>query len=151
MKGYWNRPDETAIALRSDAAGKVWLYTGDVARMDEDGYSYIVQRKKDMIIVSGFNVYPSEVESVLFAHPAVMEAVVIGIPPAYYGEVVKAFVVCKPGSRVTAEELRAHCAANLAEFKRPVDVEFRESLPKTAVGKILRRALREEVPAEVRP
>jgi len=151
MKGYWNRPDETAIALRSDAAGKVWLYTGDVARMDEDGYSYIVQRKKDMIIVSGFNVYPSEVESVLFAHPAVMEAVVIGIPHAYYGEVVKAFVVCKPGSRVTAEELRAHCAANLAEFKRPAEIEFRESLPKTAVGKILRRALREEVPAEVRP
>ena len=151
MKGYWNRPDETAIALRSDAAGKVWLYTGDVARMDEDGYSYIVQRKKDMIIVSGFNVYPSEVESVLFAHPAVMEAVVIGIPHAYYGEVVKAFVVSKPGTRMTTEELRAHCAANLAEFKRPVDIEFRESLPKTAVGKILRRALREEVPAEVRP
>jgi len=151
MKGYWNRPDETAIALRSDAAGKVWLYTGDVARMDEDGYSYIVQRKKDMIIVSGFNVYPSEVESVLFAHPAVMEAVVIGIPHAYYGEVVKAFVVSKPGTRVTAEELRAHCAANLAEFKRPAEIEFRESLPKTAVGKILRRALREEVPAEVRP
>jgi long-chain acyl-CoA synthetase len=144
MKGYWNRPDETAIALRTDAGGKVWLYTGDVARMDEDGYCYIVQRKKDMIIVSGFNVYPSEVENVLFAHPAVMEAAVIGIPHVYYGEVVKAFVVCKPGSRVAAEELRAHCAANLAEFKRPVDIEFRDSLPKTAVGKVLRRALREE-------
>ena len=151
MKGYWNRPDETAIALRTDAAGKVWLYTGDVARMDEDGSFYIVQRKKDMIIVSGFNVYPSEVESVLFAHPAVMEAVVIGIPHAYYGEVVKAFVVSKPGARVTTDELRAHCAANLAEFKRPAEIEFRESLPKTAVGKILRRALREEAPAEVRP
>ncbi|HEY3055879.1 MAG TPA: long-chain fatty acid--CoA ligase, partial [Thermoanaerobaculia bacterium] len=144
MKGYWNRPDETDIALRADADGKVWLYTGDIARIDEDGYTYIVQRKKDMIIVSGFNVYPSEVEGVLFAHPAVMEAVVIGVPHVYYGEVVKAFVVAKPGVRVTAEDLRAHCTANLAEFKRPVDIELRESLPKSAVGKILRRALREE-------
>ncbi|MGZ7042520.1 MAG: long-chain-fatty-acid--CoA ligase, partial [Thermoanaerobaculia bacterium] len=144
MKGYWNRPDETAIALRTDASGTIWLYTGDVARMDEDGSCYIVQRKKDMVIVSGFNVYPSEVESVLFEHPAVMEAVVIGVPHAYHGEVVKAFVVCKPGARVSAEELRAHCAASLAEFKRPAEIEFRETLPKTAVGKVLRRALREE-------
>jgi len=150
MKGYWNRPDETDIALRKDAAGRVWLYTGDVARMDEDGYSYIVQRKKDMIIVGGFNVYPSEVESVLFSHPAVMEAAVIGVPHDYWGEVVKAFVVLKPGAHATAEELRSHCAANLAEFKRPVDIELRESLPKSAVGKILRRALREEAPAVAR-
>jgi len=147
MKGYWNRPDETEIALRKDAAGRVWLYTGDVARMDDDGYSYIVQRKKDMIIVGGFNVYPSEVESVLFSHPAVMEAAVIGVPHHYYGEVVKAFVIPKPGARVSAEELRSHCAANLAEFKRPVDIELRESLPKSAVGKILRRELREEARA----
>src|SRR6185295_12607321 len=144
MKGYWNRPDETAIALRTDAAGKCWLYTGDIARMDEDGYTYIVQRKKDMIIVSGFNVYPSEVESVLFTHPAVMEAVVIGVPHAYWGEAVKAFVVPKPGSALRAEELRSLCASNLAEFKRPHEIEIRDSLPKTAVGKILRRALREE-------
>ncbi len=144
MKGYWNRADETDIALRKDAAGRVWLYTGDVARMDDDGYMYIVQRKKDMVIVGGFNVYPSEVESVLFAYPAVMEAAVIGVPDGYYGEVVKAFVVPKPGARVTVEELRGHCAANLAEFKRPVEIELRESLPKSAVGKILRRALREE-------
>ncbi len=150
MRGYWNRPDETAIALRRDADGRVWLYTGDVARMDADGYTYVVQRKKDMIIVGGFNVYPSEVESVLFAHPAVMEAAVIGVPHSYCGEVVKAFVVPKPGARVTAEELRAHCAANLAEFKRPVEIELRESLPKSAVGKILRRALREEEAAVVR-
>ena len=93
MKGYWNRPDETAIALRTDEAGRCWLYTGDVARMDEDGYTYIVQRKKDMIIVSGFNVYPSEVEGVLYTHPAVMEAAVIGIPDSYRGEAVKACVV----------------------------------------------------------
>jgi long-chain acyl-CoA synthetase len=144
MKGYWNRPDETEIALRNDDAGRTWLYTGDVARMDEDGYSTIVQRKKDMIIVAGFNVYPSEVESVLFSQPAVMEAAVIGVPHHYYGEVVKAFVVLKPGARATVEELGSHCAANLAEFKRPVDIELRESLPKSAVGKILRRALREE-------
>ncbi len=144
MKGYWNRQDETAGALRKDADGRVWLYTGDIARMDEDGYFYIVQRKKDMIIVGGFNVYPSEIESVLFAHPAVMEAAVIGVPHHYYGEVVKAFVVLKPGTRVSSEELKSHCAANLAEFKRPVEIELRESLPKTAVGKILRRELREE-------
>jgi long-chain acyl-CoA synthetase len=144
MKGYWNRPDETEIALRKDGGGRVWLYTGDVAHMDEEGYCTIVQRKKDMIIVSGFNVYPSEIESVLFSHPAVMEAAVIGVPHHYYGEVVKAFVVPKPGARVTVEELRSHCAANLAEFKRPVEIELRDILPKSAVGKILRRALREE-------
>jgi long-chain acyl-CoA synthetase len=144
MKGYWNRPDETEIALRKDSSGRTWLYTGDIARMDEDGYTYIVQRKKDMIIVSGFNVYPSEVESVLFAHPAVMEAAVIGVPHGYHGEVVKAYVIPKPGMNVRIEDLKAHCVANLAEFKRPVEIEIRDALPKTAVGKVLRRALREE-------
>jgi len=144
MKGYWNRPDETAIALREDGQGRVWLYTGDVARMDEDGYTYIVQRKKDMIIVSGFNVYPSEIEGVLYSHPAVMEAAVIGIPDKYRGEVVKACVVLKRDGAVGLDELRAHCEANLAEFKRPVEIELRESLPRTAVGKILHRALRDE-------
>jgi long-chain acyl-CoA synthetase len=148
MKGYWNRPDETAIALREDGAGRVWLYTGDVARMDEDGYCYIVQRKKDMVIVSGFNVYPSEVEGVLYAHPSVMEAGVIGVPDAYRGEVVKAFVVLKAGAAAAADELLAHCRANLAEFKVPAHIEFRESLPKTAVGKILHRVLREEQQAD---
>ncbi len=143
MKGYWNRPDETAIALRTDAAGKCWLYTGDIARMDEDGYTYIVQRKKDMILVSGFNVYPSEVESVLFTHPAVMEAAVIGKPDSYRGERVKAFVVVKEGARVTVEDLIAHCETSLAEFKVPREIVFRESLPKTAVGKVLHRVLRD--------
>jgi long-chain acyl-CoA synthetase len=147
MKGYWNREDETAIALRKDDAGRTWLYTGDIARMDEDGYTTIMQRKKDMVIVGGFNVYPSEVESILFTHPAVMEAAVIGVPHAYYGEVVKAFVVPKPGTALHADELKSLCAANLAEFKRPAEIEIRDSLPKTAVGKILRRALREEVAA----
>jgi long-chain acyl-CoA synthetase len=145
MKGYWNREDETASTLRKDASGRTWLYTGDIARMDQDGYITIMQRKKDMVIVGGFNVYPSEVESILFTHPAVMEAVVIGIPHSYYGEVVKAFVVAKPGTTLQAEELKSLCAANLAEFKRPAEIEIRDSLPKSAVGKILRRALREEV------
>jgi long-chain acyl-CoA synthetase len=142
MKGYWNRPDETAEMLRTDAAGRIWLYTGDIGRMDADGFSYIVQRKKDMIIVSGFNVYPSEIESVLFTHPAVMEAAVIGVPDAYRGEAVKAFVVLKAAA--TEAELRDHCEVNLAEFKRPTIIEIRETLPKSAVGKVLRRVLREE-------
>jgi long-chain acyl-CoA synthetase len=144
MKGYWNRPDETAIALREDASGRTWLYTGDVARMDEDGYTYIVQRKKDMIIVSGFNVYPSEVEGVLYEHPAVMEAAVVGVPHEYRGEAVKAFVVLKTGAQASPDELTEHCKRGLAEFKVPSEVVIRESLPKTAVGKILHRLLREE-------
>ena len=144
MKGYWNRPDETAIALRPDDAGRMWLYTGDVARMDEDGSSYIVQRKKDMVIVGGFNVYPTEVEGVLYTHPAVLEAAVIGVPDAYRGEVVKAFVVLKPGALATREKLIEHCKSGLAEFKVPRTSEIRASLPKTAVGKILLRVLREE-------
>lgn len=138
MKGYWNRPDETSIALRDG-----WLYTGDVARMDEDGYFYIVQRKKDMIIVSGFNVYPNEVEDVLFTHPAVLEAVVIGLPDKYRGESVKAFVVLKPGASATIEELSEFCKTNLAKFKVPSVIELVEGLPKSAVGKVLRRELRE--------
>jgi long-chain acyl-CoA synthetase len=138
MKGYWNRPDETAIALRNG-----WLYTGDVARMDEDGYFYIVQRKKDMIIVGGFNVYPNEVEDVLFTHPAVLEAVVIGVPDEYKGEAVKAFVVLKPSATATKDDLLAHCRANLAKYKMPTLLEIVPSLPKSAVGKVLRRELRE--------
>ncbi len=144
MKGYWNRPDETAIALRTDAHGVVWLYTGDVARMDEDGYTYIVQRKKDMMIVDGFNVYPSEVEAALYSHPAVMEAAAIGVPHGYHGEVVKAVVVLKPDQTATAEQLRAHCAGHLAEFKRPRSIEIRASLPKSTVGKVLYTKLRAE-------
>lgn len=144
MKGYWNRPDETAIALRTDASGKTWLYTGDVARMDADGYTYIVQRKKDMILVSGFNVYPSEVEAVLYAHPAVMEVAVVGIPDAYRGEAVKACVVLKPNVAATEKELREHCKKDLTDYKIPKKIEIRANLPKTAVGKILHRVLREE-------
>jgi len=144
MKGYWNRPDETAIALRKDESGRTWLYTGDVARMDADGYTYIVQRKKDMILVSGFNVYPSEVEGVLHTHPAVMEVAVIGIPDAYRGEAVKACVVLKPDAVAGEKELIEHCKKDLTDYKIPKKIEIRESLPKTAVGKILHRVLREE-------
>jgi long-chain acyl-CoA synthetase len=138
MKGYWNRPEETAIALRDG-----WLYTGDVARMDEDGFFYIVQRKKDMIIVSGFNVYPNEVEDVLFTHPAVLEAAVIGVPDPYRGEAVKAFITLRPGAAATADEVIEFCRANLAKYKAPSLIEFMTSLPKSAVGKVLRRELRE--------
>ena len=148
MLGYWNQPEETAIALRKDDSGRTWLYTGDVARMDEDGYFYIVQRKKDMIIVSGFKVYPTEVEGVLYTHPAVMEAAVIGVPDSYRGESVKACIVLKQGAKVSVEELKAYCERELAEFKVPRLIEIRESLPKTAVGKILHRVLREEATAQ---
>jgi len=144
MKGYWNKPEETAKTLRRDASGRTWLYTGDVARMDADGYTYIIQRKKDMIIVGGFNVYPTDVESVLYTHPAVMEAAVIGIPDAYRGEVVKAFVVLKAGASAIPEQLIEHCKTGLAEYKIPRRIEIRDSLPKSAVGKILLRVLRDE-------
>ena len=139
MKGYWNNPEESATALRNG-----WLYTGDVARMDEDGFFYIVQRKKDMLIVSGFNVYPNEIEDVLYTHPAVKECAVIGIHDQYRGEAVKAFVVLKGGSHSSADELIEFCREKLAKYKVPSVIEFRESLPKSAVGKVLRRELREE-------
>jgi long-chain acyl-CoA synthetase len=144
MKGYWNRPDESASALRVGADGRVWFYTGDIARMDEDGFTSIVQRKKDMIIVDGYNVYPSEVESVLYAHPAVRLAAVIGITDRYHGEIVKACIALKPGVAATADEIVEHCRAGLTEYKVPRQVEIRDTLPMSAVGKILYRVLREE-------
>jgi long-chain acyl-CoA synthetase len=150
MKGYWNRPEETSQALRCDASGRVWLHTGDIARMDEDGFTTIVQRKKDMIIVDGFNVYPSEVEGVLYTHPTVKLAAVIGVPHAYHGEVVKACIVLRGDQAASAADLEAHCAANLAEYKRPRLVEIRDSLPMSAVGKILYRVLRDEQSAQPR-
>lgn len=138
MKGYWNNPGETAYALRDG-----WMLTGDIARMDADGFFYIVQRKKDMIIVSGFKVFPNEVEEALFVHPAVREACVVGTPHPYRGEQVKAFVVPEPGQAPSAAELISHCAGRLAKFKVPSEVEFIDALPKTAVGKVLRRVLRD--------
>ena len=144
MKGYWNKPEESACALRTDADGRVWFHTGDIARVDEDGFTSIVQRKKDMIIVDGFNVYPSEVESVLYTHPAVRLAAVIGVPDAYHGEVVKACIAFKPGASATADELLAFCRGSLTEYKVPRLVDIRETLPMSAVGKILYRVLRDE-------
>jgi long-chain acyl-CoA synthetase len=139
MKGYWNKPEETEATLRDG-----WLYTGDMARMDEDGFFYIADRKKDLIIAGGFNIYPREVEDVLYAHPAVKQAAVIGVPDEYRGETVKAFVVLKPGMRASHEELDRHCRQNLASYKVPRLYEFRESLPTSLVGKVLRRVLVEE-------
>lgn len=143
MSGYYNRPDETAIQLRNG-----WLHTGDIGKMDEDGYFYIVDRKKEMIIVSALKVYPREVEEVLYTHPAVLEAAAIGIPHPERGEAVKAFVTLKPGTSVTAEDLIAHSARLLTRYKVPIAVEFRPELPKSLVGKVLRRQLAEEEKAK---
>lgn len=139
MKGYWNRKEETEQVLKDG-----WFLTGDISYMDENGYFYIVDRKKDMIIAGGFNIYPREVEEVLYTHPAVLEAAVVGVPDEYRGETVKAFVVLKPGESVTEEELNQFMRQNLASYKVPRIYEFRNELPKTAVGKILRRVLADE-------
>lgn len=143
MQGYWQRPDETALVLRGG-----WLFTGDLAKMDGDGYFYIVDRKKEMIITGGMNVFPREVEEALYAHPAVMEAAAVGVPDAYRGEVVKAYVVLRPGAAASAEEIITHCRSLLAPFKVPKAIVFREQLPKSLVGKILRRVLMEEEQAK---
>jgi long-chain acyl-CoA synthetase len=140
MKGYWNMPEETALTLRNG-----WLHTGDIARMDEEGYFYIVGRIKDMIKTVGENVYPREVEEVLYTHPKVKEAVVVGLPhEKFLGEKIKAYVVIKEGQHATAEELLQYCRERLSKFKVPKEIEFRDQLPKTLVGKPLRRVLRDE-------
>jgi long-chain acyl-CoA synthetase len=139
MQGYWQQPEESAQVLRNG-----WLFTGDLAWMDENGYFYLVDRKKDLIINAGFNVYPREVEEVLYQHPGVQEAVVYGMPDPYRGELVKAVVVPRPGAVLTADDLVNFCRPRLASYKVPTLVEFRDALPKSMVGKILRRLLREE-------
>lgn len=138
MKGYYKMPEETASAIRDG-----WLYTGDLARVDEEGYFYIVDRKKDMIIVGGYNVYPREVEEVLFAHPAVLEAAVVGLPDPDFGEEVNAYVVFKDPS-VSVEDLKAYCAEHLAKYKVPRQFEVLDELPKNTTGKILRRSLKDQ-------
>jgi long-chain acyl-CoA synthetase len=148
MQGYWQRPEESARVLRRGHDGRIWFHTGDVARIDDDGYTSIVQRKKDLIIVDGFNVYPSEVETVLYMHPAVRLAAVVGVPDAYHGEIVRACVVLKEGTSVTDVDLIAHCKTGLAPYKIPRQVELRDNLPMSAVGKILYRVLRDEIAAE---
>ena len=139
MKGYWNMDDETAYTVRDG-----WLYTGDIAHMDEDGYVFIVDRKKDMIIAGGYNIYPRDIDEVLYEHPKVADAVTIGVPDEYRGETVKVFVVVKPGETLTEKEIIAHCKERLAAYKVPRMVEFRDELPKTMVGKVLRKELRAE-------
>ncbi len=140
MKGYWKRSDETTKVMRDG-----WLLTGDIAKMDEDGYFYIVDRKKDMIDASGFKVWPREVEEVLYAHPSIKEAAVVGVRDEYRGETVKAFIVLKDkSSNPGVETIREYCKTQLAPYKVPKIIDFRDELPKTLVGKVLRRQLREE-------
>ncbi|MBN6151076.1 long-chain fatty acid--CoA ligase [Xanthomonas sp. AmX2] len=141
MKGYWRRPEETASAIDTDG----WLHTGDMARMDAQGFCYIVDRKKDMILVSGFNVYPNEVEDVIAMMPGVLEVAAVGVPDEKSGEVVKVVIV-KKDPALTAEDVKAHARANLTGYKLPRIIEFRKELPKTNVGKILRRELRDSQP-----
>jgi long-chain acyl-CoA synthetase len=136
MKGYWRRPDETAKTMRGD-----WFLTGDIGVMDADGYIRIVDRKKDMVVVSGFNVYPNEIEDCLATHPGVLESAVIGVPDAATGEAVKAFIVARDKG-LTQADIRAHCKEHLTAYKVPKTVEFRDDLPKSNVGKILRKDLR---------
>jgi long-chain acyl-CoA synthetase len=139
MAGYWNRPEETAQVLKDG-----WLNTGDIGVMDEEGFFYIVDRKKDMIIAGGYNIYPREIDEVLYAHPKIRDAVAVGIPDPYRGETVKAFIVLKEGMTATAEDITAYCRKNLAAYKIPRIIEFRDDLPKSMMGKVLRKALREE-------
>ena len=139
MKGYWNNPEETAGQIKDG-----WLYTGDIAVCDEDDYFAIVDRKKDMIIAGGYNIYPREIDEVLYQHPKIAEAVAVGIPDEYRGETVKAFVVLREGESATEEDIIAFCREKLAAYKAPKTVEFRNELPKSAVGKILRKVLRSE-------
>ena len=140
MRGYWNRAEETAGAMTDG-----WLRTGDVATMDADGYFAIVDRAKDMINTAGFKVWPREVEEVIYGHDAVKLAVVVGVPDGYRGEVVKAFIVPKDGARVSEAEILDFCRARLSTYKLPRAVEFRTELPVNGAGKLLRRALRDEV------
>jgi len=139
MKGYWNNPDETAHTLRGG-----WLHTGDIAKMDEEGYFFIVDRIKDMIKTVGENVYPREIEEVLFTHPKVKDVVVVGLPEEFKGEKIKAYIVLKEGVTATKDEIIQYCREQLSKFKVPKEVEFRDQLPKTLVGKVLRRVLRDE-------
>jgi len=139
MKGYKDRPEETANTLRGG-----WIYTGDIATMDEDGYFYIVDRKKDMIITSGYNVYPRDIDEVFYRHPKVLEACAIGIPDPKRGENIKVFIALKEGETSTEQEMIEFAKKSLAVYKLPTEVEFRKELPKTNIGKILRKELRAE-------
>jgi long-chain acyl-CoA synthetase len=144
MKGYWHLPTETENALRMGPDGQPgWFYSGDIGYMDEDGYFHIADRKKDIIIAGGYNIYPADVEAVLFEHPKIKEAAVIGVPDEYRGETVKAFVVLKEGETASPEEITDFCKERMAAYRAPRLVEFRDDLPKSIIGKVLRRELRE--------
>ncbi|MGE5417840.1 MAG: long-chain-fatty-acid--CoA ligase [Acidobacteriota bacterium] len=145
MQGYWNNPEETANTIRNG-----WLYTGDIATMDEEGYIKIIDRKKDMIICSGFNVYPRDIDEVMYAHPKVLDACTIGVPDDRRGESVKVYVVLKPNESMTTEEVKKHCRESLAPYKVPSHVEFINELPRTPVGKPMRTALRAMEKAKTR-
>ncbi len=138
MMGYYKKPAETAAALKDG-----WFFSGDIGKFDEDGYLTIVDRKKDMIIAGGYNIYPVELDDVLMSHPQVLEACTIGIPDDYRGETVKAFIVAKPGESLTEADVVSYCKKNLAAYKVPKIIEFIDELPKSAVGKILRRKLKD--------
>jgi long-chain acyl-CoA synthetase len=137
MKGYLNRSDETSKALTKDG----WLHTGDIATMDEEGYFFIIDRMKDIIISGGYNVYPREIEEVLYEHPKVVEACCVGIPHPKRGEAIKVFLQLKDGETASQEEIIDFCSHKLAKYKWPIEVEFREALPKSTVGKILKNDL----------
>jgi long-chain acyl-CoA synthetase len=139
MRGYWRRPEESAAVVHDG-----WLHTGDIATVDDEGYFAIVDRKKDMIKTKGENVYPREVEEVLYRHPKIKDAVVVGLPEEFMGEMIKAYVVLKDGEAATENDIIEHCSRELARFKVPKAVEFRRELPRTMVGKVLRRVLLEE-------
>jgi long-chain acyl-CoA synthetase len=139
MKEYWNMPDETRQVLKGE-----WLHTGDLGRMDEEGFFSIVDRKKDIIVSAGFNVYPREIEEVLTHHPKIVEAAVLGVPSKVREEVVKAYIVVKEGEELTKAEVMQYCREHLSKFKMPKKIEFRQELPKSSVGKILKRILKKE-------
>jgi long-chain acyl-CoA synthetase len=139
MKEYYRDPEETAGQIRDG-----WLSTGDIVVRDEDDYIFIVDRKKDMVIAGGFNIYPREIDEVLYQHPKVLDAVSLGIPDPYRGETIKAYIVLRPGEDATGEDIIAFCKEKLAAYKVPKSIEFRDELPKSAVGKILRKILRAE-------
>jgi long-chain acyl-CoA synthetase len=139
FSGYWNLPEATAEALKEG-----WFHTGDMGRLDEDAYLYIVDRKNDMVIVSGYNVYPIEIENILLRHPAIQDVAVIGVTDEYQGESVKAILIKMSGQEVSSEELEAYCREYLSAYKVPKYFEFRQSLPKTLTGKVLKRVLRAE-------
>ena len=137
MRGYFNRPEANSEAFRDG-----WFHTGDLARMDADGYLYIIDRKKDMVVTGGYNVYCKEVEQVLAQHPDIAEAAVVGVPDPLYGEALAAFIELRPGARLSAEAVGEHCRTLLAGYKKPRKVHFVDSLPRNSLGKVLKEALR---------